>query len=71
MKLIPIAEHPHNLDPSACIVCIDHPTGDFIARVRAGFVAIVGGTGCALADTFQTKEAAINAITGYRRREAA
>lgn len=65
MPLIPISQHPHNLDPSACIVSIDHASHSFVAQVRAGFVAIVGGTGCALAETFTTKAAAINAIATH------
>lgn len=65
MPLIPISQHPHNLDPSACVVSIDHATRSFVARVQAGFVAIVGGTGCALAETFTTKAAAINAIAAH------
>lgn len=61
-NLIPTRNHPHNLDPTACVVSIDHETHSFVARVRAGFVAIVGGTGCALADTYSTKAGAINAL---------
>jgi hypothetical protein len=41
MKLLPINDHPSNLDPEACLVAEDRIGRWSIYRVKTGFVAIV------------------------------
>lgn len=66
MRRIPTRHHQHNADPTATCVWFDPLTADTVFRVRAGYVAIIGRSGMAFAETFETKAEAINALEEYR-----
>lgn len=61
-RLVPLKDHPHNADPSATLIWTDHVTADSIYRVRAGYVAVAGGTGAAHEGAYPTEIAAREAL---------
>ncbi len=61
-RLIPLREHSCNMDPTATLVWSDRVTADSIYHARAGFVAVVGGTGAAHEFVYDTESAARAAL---------
>lgn len=70
MKLVPTAEHPSNLDPTARIVAADPLCAWTVYAVRGGFVLAISGGRAAL-ELFATQHDAQTAATQHTFTEVA
>lgn len=66
-QLIPLVDHPNNLDPTARIVWEDRVSLDSVYSVRGGYLANVSRVGC-FAELFGSSELAQQAIADFRSR---